>query len=76
MMVIKDESDRILISHKTAWENGDGARQILEKVKKCGMAVTRAFSEALRQTEKKAETGDEMQEDKGEFEKIPERAVV
>ena len=45
MMVIKDESDRILITHEAASENGTDARQFLEKVKQLGMTVTSAFSD-------------------------------
>ncbi|MDM8551652.1 transposase [Desulfobacterales bacterium HSG2] len=45
VMVIKDESDRILITHEAASENGDDARQFLQKVKDCGMTVSLAFSD-------------------------------
>lgn len=45
VMVIKDESDRILITHEAATENGDDAIQFLQKIKECGMTVTSAFSD-------------------------------
>jgi len=45
VMVIKDESDRILITHEAASENGDDAGQFLQKVKDCGMTVSLAFSD-------------------------------
>lgn len=45
VMVIKDESDRILITHEAASENGDDAIQFLQKIKECGMTVISAFSD-------------------------------
>ena len=45
VMVLKDESDRILITHEAASENGDDAIEFLQKIKKCGMTVTSAFSD-------------------------------
>lgn len=45
VMVIKDESDRILITHEAASENGDDAIKFLQKIKKLGMTVTSAFSD-------------------------------
>ena len=44
-MVIKDESDRILITHEAGSENGDDARQFLQKLKNSGMTVVSAFSD-------------------------------
>jgi Transposase len=45
VMVIKDEHDRILMTHEAASENGDEARQFLQRVKDCGLKVTAAFSD-------------------------------
>jgi Transposase len=45
MMVVKDEHDRILMPHEAASENGDDARQLLQRVKDCGLKVTAAFSD-------------------------------
>jgi hypothetical protein len=45
VMVIKDEHDRILITHEAASENGDDARQFLQHVKDLGLNVTAAFSD-------------------------------
>jgi len=45
VMVIKDESDRILITHEAGSENGDDARQSLQKLKNSGMTVVSAFSD-------------------------------
>lgn len=45
VMVIKDEFDRILITHETASENADEAKKFLRKIKECGIKVTAAFSD-------------------------------
>ena len=45
VMVVKDEHDRILISHEAASENGDEARQFLQRCKDLGLNVTAAFSD-------------------------------
>jgi hypothetical protein len=45
VMVIKDEHDRILITHEAASENGDDARQFLQHIKDLGLNVTAAFSD-------------------------------
>jgi hypothetical protein len=45
VMVIKDEHDRILITHEAASENGDDARQFLQHVKDLSLNVTAAFSD-------------------------------
>src|SRR5919198_1561195 len=45
VMVVKDEHDRILITHEAASENGDDARQFLQRLKDCGLQVTAAFSD-------------------------------
>ncbi len=45
VMVIKDEHDRILMTHEAASENGEEAKQFLKKVKKLGLHVTAAFSD-------------------------------
>src|SRR3989454_7929656 len=45
VMVVKDEHDRILITHEVASENGDDARQFLQQVKDLGLKVTAAFSD-------------------------------
>src|SRR6201993_487237 len=45
VMVVKDEHDRILITHEAASENGDEARQFLQKLKALGLNVTAAFSD-------------------------------
>lgn len=45
VMVIKDESDRILITHEVRSENGDDAREFLQKLKDAGVIVTSAFSD-------------------------------
>jgi transposase-like protein len=44
-MVVKDEHDRILITHEAASENGEDARQFLRKLKTLGLNVTAAFSD-------------------------------
>jgi len=45
VMVVKDEHDRILITHEAASENGEDARQFLKKLKALGLNVTAAFSD-------------------------------
>ena len=45
VMVVKDEHDRILIIHEAASENGDDARQFLQRCKDLGLHVTAAFSD-------------------------------
>jgi hypothetical protein len=44
-MVVKDEHDRILITHEAASENGEEAQQFLQHVKDLGLNVTAAFSD-------------------------------
>src|SRR5215813_2252116 len=44
-MVVKDEHDRILMTHEAASENGDDARQFLQQLKDLGLKVTAAFSD-------------------------------
>ena len=46
VMVVKDEHDRILITHEVASENGEDARQFLQHVKDLGLQVTAAFSDS------------------------------
>src|SRR5262249_7042520 len=45
VMVVKDEHDRILITHEAVSENGDDARQFLQRCKDLGLQVTAAFSD-------------------------------
>ncbi|WP_321493487.1 transposase [uncultured Desulfobacter sp.] len=45
VMVLKDESDRILITYEAASENADDALAFLQNIKNCGMTVTSAFSD-------------------------------
>ena len=45
VMVVKDEHDRILMTHEAASENGDEARQFLQQLKDRGLKVTAAFSD-------------------------------
>src|SRR5499427_2694659 len=45
VMVVKDEHDRILITHEAASENGDEAKQFLQRLKDRGLKVTAAFSD-------------------------------
>src|SRR5215510_2880819 len=45
VMVVKDEPDRILITHEAASENGDDARRFLQRCKDLGLNVTAAFSD-------------------------------
>ena len=44
-MVVKDEHDRMLITHEAASENGEAAQQLLQHVKDLGLHVTAAFSD-------------------------------
>src|SRR5467141_1175373 len=45
VMVVKDEHDRLLITHEVASENGEDARQFLQHIKDLGLNVTAAFSD-------------------------------
>ena len=45
VMVVKDEHDRILMTHEAASENGDDARQFLQRCKALGLQVTAAFAD-------------------------------
>jgi Transposase len=45
VMVVKDEDDRILITHEAASENGEDAKQFLQRLKDRGLKVTAAFSD-------------------------------
>src|SRR5216683_6999171 len=45
VMVVKDEHDRILMTHEAASENGDDARQFLQRLKDHGLKVTAAFTD-------------------------------
>src|SRR3989454_3758943 len=45
VMVVKDEHDRILITHEAASENGADAKKFLQHVKDLGLNVTAAFSD-------------------------------
>jgi hypothetical protein len=45
VMVVKDEHDRILMTHEAVSENGDDARQFLQRVKDLGLKVTAACSD-------------------------------
>ena len=45
VMVVKDEHDRILMTHEVASEHGADARQFLQHVKDLGLKVTAAFSD-------------------------------
>jgi hypothetical protein len=45
VMVVKDEHNRILITHEAESENGEEARQFLQKLKALGLDVTAAFSD-------------------------------
>jgi Transposase len=44
-MVVKDEQDRILITHEAASEKGEDARPLLQRCKDLGLHVTAAFSD-------------------------------
>ncbi len=45
VMVVKDEHDRILMTHEAASEHGEDARQLLQHVKDLGRNVTAACSD-------------------------------
>lgn len=45
VMVIKDESDRILITHEADSENGEEAKKFLNKIKRSGLNITSVFSD-------------------------------
>ena len=45
VMVVKDEHDRMLMTHEVASENGADARQFLQQLKDLGLNVTAAFSD-------------------------------
>ncbi len=45
VMVVKDEHDRILMTHEAASEHGEDARQFLQQLKDRGLKVTAAFSD-------------------------------
>src|SRR5262249_35886091 len=48
VMVVKDEPDRILMTHEADSEHGEDARQFLQHVKDLGLHVTAAFSDYSR----------------------------
>ena len=45
VMVVKDEHDRILMTHEAASENGEDAKQFLQQLKDLGLKVTAACSD-------------------------------
>jgi hypothetical protein len=45
VMVVKDEHERILMTHEAGSENGADARQFLQKLKDLGLNVTAAFAD-------------------------------
>jgi hypothetical protein len=45
VMVVKDEHDRLLMTHEVESENGDDARKFLKQLKALGLNVTSAFSD-------------------------------
>src|SRR3989442_11666915 len=45
VMVVKDEHDRILMTHEAESENGEDARTFLKQLKDLGLNVTAAFSD-------------------------------
>jgi Transposase len=45
VMVVQDEHDRILMTHEAKSENGEDARQFLQRLKDHGLQVTAAFSD-------------------------------
>jgi Transposase len=45
VMVVKDEHDRILMTHEVGSENGADAQKFLQKLKDVGLNVTAAFSD-------------------------------
>src|SRR6266404_4995997 len=46
VMVVKDEHDRILMTHEAASEHGDDARQFLQRCQALGLQVPAAFSDS------------------------------
>jgi hypothetical protein len=44
VMVVKDEHDRILMIDEAGSENGDDAREFLQRFKDCGLQVTALLS--------------------------------
>ena len=45
VMVVKDAPDRLLMTHAVASENGDDARQCLQRFKDRGLKVTAACAD-------------------------------
>ena len=45
VMVVKEEQDRILMTHEAASENGEEAKQFLQRCKALGLHVSAAFSD-------------------------------
>ena len=45
VLVVKDEPDRILITHEAASEHGEDARKLLHHIQDLGLHVTAAFSD-------------------------------
>src|SRR5437870_5566072 len=45
VMVVKDEPDRLLMTHEAGAENGADARKFLQKLKDLGLHVTAAFAD-------------------------------
>src|SRR3989441_10444665 len=45
VLVVKDEPDRILITHEAASEHGEDARKLLQHIQDLGLNVTAAFSD-------------------------------
>ena len=45
VMVVKDEHDRILMTHEAKSENGEAARTFLQQLKDLGLNVTAAFAD-------------------------------
>ena len=45
VMVVKDEHDRLLITHAAVSEHGEEAKQCLQRGKALGLQVTAAFSD-------------------------------
>src|SRR3989449_2614014 len=45
VLVVKDEHDRILITHEAASEHGEDARKFLQHIQDLGLNVTAAFSD-------------------------------
>ena len=57
VMVVKDEHDRILMTHEAGSENGDDARQFLQKLKDLGLNVTAAFARLLAKLHRGDQSG-------------------